>query len=125
MAAAAAEPAALAEPSQENAWVRTDGWTVDSASWDKSARSGGIVAPVSTATHPSPNGDPAVSSSQVPNIKAPVASSSCTGGAARHRRSPYSHPAGRPLLLETVKMGAAAPGWPCSTTNAVCSSVVS
>ncbi|WP_438302309.1 hypothetical protein, partial [Streptomyces sp. HUAS TT11] len=60
-----------------------------------------------------------MSSRQVPSIKAPVVSSSCTGGAARHRRSPYSHPASRPLQLETAKIGAAAPGARCSTTNAV------
>lgn len=51
-AAAPAEPAVPAEPSREIAWVRTQGWTVDSVSWEKSATRGGIVVPVRTTTHP-------------------------------------------------------------------------
>ncbi|MFL4910242.1 hypothetical protein ACJ6WF_45800 [Streptomyces sp. MMS24-I2-30] len=58
-------------------------------------------------------------SSSVPSVNVLVVTSSCTGGAARHRRSPYSHPASSPLQLETAKTGAVAPGAPCSTVNAV------
>ena len=118
-AAALAAPAALAEFSQTNAWVSTAWWTADWASSVHRTRIGGIAIPVSATPIPSSTGEPATSNARQPTASPAVATASCTGGAVRHRRSPYSQPATRAAQLETVNSTAAVAAALCSTANAV------
>src|SRR5579872_4848693 len=106
-AAAPADPAALAEFSQAKAWVSTARWTAASASTEHKTRITGIASPVSTTPKPSSNGEPATSSGRQPAASPVAATASCTRGAVRHRRSPYSQPASRLAQLDTVKSTAA------------------
>ena len=118
-AAALAEPAALAEFSQTKAWVSTARGTVASASTVHRTRFSGTASPVSATPSPSSSGERAASNGRQPTASPAAATASCTCGAVRHRRSPYSQPASRLAQLDTVNSAAAVPAAPCSTANAV------
>src|SRR5258708_5827332 len=94
-AAAPADPAALAEFSQTKAWVSTARWTAASASTEQRTRIRGIASPVNATPNPSANGEPATSKGRQPIASPAAATASCTRGAVRHWRSPYSQPASR------------------------------
>lgn len=118
-AAAPAEPAALAELSQVNAWVSAAGWTAFSVSTPQSTRIGGIAPPVSRLTDPSPSGESTISGSVLASARMDTATTSCTREAARHLDRPYNQPVSSPLQLEAAKITAAVSAAPCWTVKAV------
>jgi 4-hydroxy-4-methyl-2-oxoglutarate aldolase len=118
-AAAAAEPAALAEFSQTKAWVSTARSTAASASTELRTRLRGIASPVSATPNPSSSSELAASNGRQPIASPAAAAASCTRGAVRHWRSPYSQPASRLAPLDTMNSAAAAAAAPCSTADAV------
>jgi hypothetical protein len=119
IAAAPAEPAALAEFSQAKAWVSTARWAAASARTEHWIRIRGTASPVSATQSPSSAGEPAASSDRQPIASTVAAMASRTRAARRQWRSPYSQPASRLAQLDTVNIAAAMPAAPCSTANAV------